>query len=159
MGALDPTPGERVWDLFAGAGLFSVPAAAAVGTTGRVVAVESHPAACTQARANLADAPHADVVHARVDRWLRTTTVPPNLVILDPPRKGATASVVDPLARLRPRAIAYVACDPAGLARDVALFARAGYRLEQLRAFDLFPMTHHVECVATLVPGPASDAL
>jgi tRNA/tmRNA/rRNA uracil-C5-methylase (TrmA/RlmC/RlmD family) len=55
------------------------------------------------------------------------------------------------VAELAPRAVAYVACDPAALARDVGLFAEEGYRLAGLRAFDLFPMTHHVECVALLV--------
>ena len=60
--------------------------------------------------------------------------------------------VVRRVAELRPRAVAYVACDPAALARDVSLFAEEGYRLDALRAFDIFPMTHHVECVALLVP-------
>ena len=58
--------------------------------------------------------------------------------------------MVEGIAALRPRAVAYVACDPASLARDVAIFAEHGYRLTGLRAFDLFPMTHHVECVALL---------
>ena len=59
------------------------------------------------------------------------------------------------VASRRPRAIAYVACDPAALGRDVALFAGHGYRLRRVRAFDLFPMTQHVECVAVLVPDPS----
>jgi tRNA/tmRNA/rRNA uracil-C5-methylase (TrmA/RlmC/RlmD family) len=59
---------------------------------------------------------------------------------------------VEAVALRRPRAIAYVACDPAALARDVAILADHGYRLERLRGFDLFPMTHHVECVALMVP-------
>jgi hypothetical protein len=50
------------------------------------------------------------------------------------------------------RAVAYVSCDPATLARDIAVFGRLGWRLDQLRAFDIFPMTHHVECVAVLAP-------
>jgi tRNA/tmRNA/rRNA uracil-C5-methylase (TrmA/RlmC/RlmD family) len=61
--------------------------------------------------------------------------------------------VVERIAAARPRAIAYVACDPAALARDLAYFAEHGYELAGLRAFDLFPMTHHVECVAALVPS------
>jgi tRNA/tmRNA/rRNA uracil-C5-methylase (TrmA/RlmC/RlmD family) len=72
-----------------------------------------------------------------------------DIAVLDPPRKGATKTVIGPLVRLEPRAIVLVACDPAALARDVGLLAEAGYRLDRLRAFDLFPMTHHVECVAT----------
>jgi tRNA/tmRNA/rRNA uracil-C5-methylase (TrmA/RlmC/RlmD family) len=74
-----------------------------------------------------------------------------DLVVLDPPRAGARAPVVGAICALAPRAVAYVACDPAALARDLATFAEQGYRLDQLRAFDLFPQTHHVECVAILV--------
>lgn len=77
-----------------------------------------------------------------------------DLVVLDPPREGAKRKVVDAVAALRPRAIAYVACDPAALARDLAYFGDAGYRLADLRAFDLFPMTNHVEAVALLEPSP-----
>jgi tRNA/tmRNA/rRNA uracil-C5-methylase (TrmA/RlmC/RlmD family) len=81
-----------------------------------------------------------------------------DLVVLDPPRRGAGAAVCERVAARRPRAIAYVACDPAGLARDVAVLARHGYRLSRLRGFDLFPLTHHVECVATLQPLVGGDA-
>jgi tRNA/tmRNA/rRNA uracil-C5-methylase (TrmA/RlmC/RlmD family) len=73
---------------------------------------------------------------------------PFDLVVLDPPRDGAKKAVVDQIVDRAPRAVAYVACDPAALGRDVALFAEHGYTLSALRAFDLFPMTHHVECVA-----------
>jgi tRNA/tmRNA/rRNA uracil-C5-methylase (TrmA/RlmC/RlmD family) len=73
--------------------------------------------------------------------------------VLDPPREGAKRTVVEAIAALSPRAVAYVACDPAALARDIAWFRDAGYTLADLRAFDLFPMTHHVECVALLVPS------
>jgi tRNA/tmRNA/rRNA uracil-C5-methylase (TrmA/RlmC/RlmD family) len=89
--------------------------------------------------------------------WGRVGTVlaaaydePWDLVVLDPPREGAKREVVEQIVARTPRAVAYIACDPAALARDVATFAGHGYRLERLRAFDLFPMTHHVECVALL---------
>lgn len=75
---------------------------------------------------------------------------PFDLVVLDPPREGAKRAVVDAVVARDPRRIAYVACDPAALARDLALLAGHGYELRGLRAFDLFPMTHHVECVALL---------
>ena len=82
---------------------------------------------------------------------------PVDLVVLDPPRAGAKRAVVEQVVARRPRAVAYVACDPAALARDVAIFAEHGYGLQRLRAFDLFPMTHHVECVALLTrTGPCS---
>ena len=73
--------------------------------------------------------------------------------MLDPPREGARRAVVEQVVDRAPRAVAYVACDPAALARDVAVFAEHGYALTELRAFDLFPMTHHVECVALLTRG------
>ena len=80
---------------------------------------------------------------------------PPDVVVLDPPRSGAGRESMQALLALRPRAVGYVACDPAALARDVAVARDAGWRLTALRAFDAFPMTHHVECVALLEPPPA----
>ena len=76
-----------------------------------------------------------------------------DLVVLDPPRAGAKRPVVEQVVARSPRAVAYVACDPGALARDVAIFAEHGYRLARLRAFDLFPMTSHTECVALLEPA------
>jgi len=75
-----------------------------------------------------------------------------DVVVLDPPRSGAGHAVVEEIARRRPRAVAYVACDPAAFARDVATFGDLGYDLTGLRAFDAFPMTHHVECVGLFEP-------
>jgi tRNA/tmRNA/rRNA uracil-C5-methylase (TrmA/RlmC/RlmD family) len=82
----------------------------------------------------------------------RRITGPVDVVVLDPPRTGAGARVVDGIVAAAPRGVAYVACDPAAMARDVAAFRAAGWRLAALRAFDLFPMTQHVECVALLAP-------
>jgi len=94
-----------------------------------------------------------------VARVLERLDCPPvDLVVLDPPREGAKRQVVEQVVSCAPRAAAYVACDPAALARDVAIFAERGYRLAGLRAFDLFPMTHHVECVA-LLEKTRSDAM
>ena len=76
-----------------------------------------------------------------------------DVVVLDPPRTGAGRGVCAAVAALRPRVVVYVACDPAALARDTAYLADLGYRLDGLRAFDAFPMTHHVECVARFVPA------
>jgi len=148
---LAPRATERLLDLYAGVGLFAGALAPLVQSG---VAVESNPRATRAARANLADLP-VTVVRARVDRWLREQTERFDVVVLDPPRNGAGRDVVTALAGLRPRAIAYVACDPSALARDLATFAGLGYRLARLRAFDLFPMTAHVECVALLEPAPA----
>jgi tRNA/tmRNA/rRNA uracil-C5-methylase (TrmA/RlmC/RlmD family) len=147
---LAPQVGERALDLYAGVGLFSAFLAEAVGPTGSVVSVESDRPATEQARANLAAHPQVSVMTDRVDRAVRRSE-PVDLVVLDPPRAGAKRQVVRSIVDLEPRAVAYVACDPSALARDLAYFAEGGYRLAELRAFDLFPMTHHVECVALLV--------
>jgi tRNA/tmRNA/rRNA uracil-C5-methylase (TrmA/RlmC/RlmD family) len=151
LGQLAPAPGERVVDLYAGVGLFARFLAEAVGAAGEVVAVESDRRATAYAAENLADLPQARVVRDRVDRWVRRAR-PADLVVLDPPRAGARRAVVDAVARMAPRAVAYVACDPAALGRDVGYFTAAGYAVTALRCLDLFPMTHHVECVALLEP-------
>jgi tRNA/tmRNA/rRNA uracil-C5-methylase (TrmA/RlmC/RlmD family) len=154
MRALRPAPGERVLDLYAGVGLFAAFLSDAVGPTGKVVAVEGAREACRHAAANLArDQVRAPttVEHGTVDRVLAASYDEPfDLVVLDPPREGARRKVVEQIVDRAPRAVAYVACDPAALARDLATFAELGYPLRALTAFDLFPMTHHVECVALL---------
>jgi tRNA/tmRNA/rRNA uracil-C5-methylase (TrmA/RlmC/RlmD family) len=150
--ALQPREGESALDLYAGVGLFAGALVSKLGATGDVTAIESDARAVSDARRNLHDMPWVKIVRGRVDRVMPSEPV--DLVVLDPPRTGAGAKVVQQIAALRPRAVAYVACDPAALARDVATFAEAGYELAGLRAFDLFPMTHHIECVASLRPIP-----
>ncbi|WGX99823.1 class I SAM-dependent RNA methyltransferase [Nocardioides sp. QY071] len=149
--ALDPRPGESALDLYAGVGLFSRFLSEAVGPTGRVAAVEGDLAASALSERNC---PGLTAVPGDVASVLATGLPAAwghaDLVVLDPPRAGAKRAVVEQVVARGPRAVAYVACDPAALARDVAIFAEHGYRLASLRAFDLFPMTHHVECVALL---------
>ena len=150
--------GETVLDLYAGVGLFGGALAPAAGPGGRVVCVESDEAACAAADANLADLPQAEVWQGDVDaegldELLAELGGAPDVVVLDPPRAGAGPAVSRLLAATGARAVVYVACDPAALARDVAAFAAAGYRLAAVRGFDAFPMTAHVECVALLVPA------
>ncbi len=151
--ALRPQPGDVALDLYCGAGLFAGLLAAAVGPGGAVIGAESDPAAVRDARHNLRDTPWARIhrgdVTAVLDRvdWARAS-----LAVLDPPRAGAGRPVLDRLlaAGTALRRVAYVSCDPATLARDLAQCTAAGWQLGALRAFDAFPMTHHVECVATL---------
>ena len=150
---LAPRPGEWALDLYSGVGLFAGVLAERLGPTGRVVAIEGDRGAVEDGRHNLAELPGVRLLRGRVDRTLpRTGWHRADLVVLDPPRSGAGRAVVDRISLYRPRAIAYVACDPAALARDLGYFAGHGYRLTDLRAYDLFPMTHHVECVALLTP-------
>lgn len=157
--AVRPAVGERVLELYAGAGAFTALLAAAVGATGAVAGVESAPAAVADAAQNLADLPQASVRQGRVSaNSVAEALSEPDIVVLDPPRAGAGADVIRAILDLRPRAVGYVSCDPATLARDVAVAAEAGWRLASLRAFDAFPMTQHVECVAALYPDTGDDA-
>ena len=151
LDALAPQAGERALDLYAGVGLFARFLLDAVGERGGVVAVEGDRAAAGHARRNLGEGRRARVIAGPVEKVLvQTLDEPFDVVVLDPPRVGAKRAVVDQIVDRAPRAVAYVACDPAALARDVAIFAEHGYEVTSLRAFDLFPMTHHVECVALL---------
>ncbi len=150
---LEPRSGERAWDLYGGAGIFAAALAPRVAP-GRVTVVEGDRRLVAAARRCLRDLPNVSVVESAVDRALRHPRWRSvDLVVLDPPRAGAGRAVVEAVLARRPRAVAYVACDPAALARDVATFRRSGWRLRALRAYDMFPMTHHVECVALLL-GP-----
>jgi tRNA/tmRNA/rRNA uracil-C5-methylase (TrmA/RlmC/RlmD family) len=129
-----------------------------------VVCVESDEAACAAADANLGDLPQAEVWQGDVDAeglagLLGELGGAPDVVVLDPPRAGAGPAVSRLLAGTGARAVVYVACDPAALARDVAAFTAAGYRLAGVRGFEAFPMTSHVECVALLEPDPARAAV
>lgn len=152
---LAPQPGERAMDLYAGVGLFALALADAVGPTGAVLAIESDPRAVADAKGNLRLRPEIELRLSKVERALKPLVrqgIRTDLVVLDPPRTGAGKSVIKDIAALGPRAIAYVACDPASLARDVAYARDAGYGIRSLRAFDAFPMTHHIECIAVLEP-------
>jgi tRNA/tmRNA/rRNA uracil-C5-methylase (TrmA/RlmC/RlmD family) len=164
-GVGDLAPGETVWDLYGGAGLIAAALAERVGPEGLVVNVESDPDATGAAGRNLADLPACRVVRGRVEKVLESlvrSNGAPDVIVADPPRKGLGRALAARIGALGARRIVHVACDPAALARDVAALAETGYRLEDLRVFDAFPMTHHMECVATLVrsggdPSPAGS--
>ncbi|TDD54031.1 class I SAM-dependent RNA methyltransferase [Saccharopolyspora elongata] len=154
VGRLAAAPaGGVAWDLYGGVGLFAAVLAEQVGPAGSVVLVESSKRAVEDAVANLRDLPQvsfrAGMVEAvATDEGLQA----PDVVVLDPPRKGAGRDVVESVTARHPARIVHVACDPAALARDVGLFAERGYRMTELEAFDAFPMTHHIECIALLEP-------
>jgi tRNA/tmRNA/rRNA uracil-C5-methylase (TrmA/RlmC/RlmD family) len=141
---------ERAWDLYGGAGVF---AAALAPHCGPVTVVESDARAVAAGRRALRDLGNVSFVRADVAQALanpRWRTV--GVVVLDPPRAGAGRDVVAAIAARSPRAVAYVACDPAAFARDVRTFGELGYRLSALRAFDSFPMTRHFETIGLLTP-------
>jgi tRNA/tmRNA/rRNA uracil-C5-methylase (TrmA/RlmC/RlmD family) len=150
--ALAPRPGDTVLDLYCGAGLFAGAVAPLVGADGSVTGVESDAPAVKNAKQNLSDCPWITFMKADVAQAVSAGDLPPaRLVIADPPRAGLAREVVAYLTGDGPaERFAYVSCDPATLARDLALLIAGGWRLENIRAFDAFPMTHHVECVATL---------
>jgi len=148
-------------DLYGGVGLLAAAVGDRFGPATRITTVEADERATEHAAENLAEWVGAAAVTARVDRFLRELEASASAaerarlraatVVLDPPRSGAGTEVMGALGRLQPAQLVYVACDPVALARDVALAAEHGYRLAGLRAFDLFPHTHHVEAVASLV--------
>ena len=137
-------PGDHVLDLYGGAGLFAAFALEEVGPGGRVELVDSTATSVRDAARNF------PVLKAHVGEVLRVlrSLKRADVILLDPPRTGAGRPVLEQIAKLKPRRVVYVACDPASLARDVATFAELGYELAELRAFDAFPMTHHVEQIA-----------
>jgi tRNA/tmRNA/rRNA uracil-C5-methylase (TrmA/RlmC/RlmD family) len=170
LDAAQPEPGDRIVDLYSGGGLFAAGLAASIAPGGLVVAVESDARSVADARRSLHDFPQIRFETGDVEHVLPRLQASGGLlagdagaghsdgaevVVLDPPRAGAGRAVMEQIAGLAPRVIVYVACDPAALARDVATAAGLGYRLTRLRCFDQFPMTHHVECVATLTPSSA----
>ncbi|MFB7978159.1 class I SAM-dependent RNA methyltransferase [Streptomyces vinaceus] len=153
MQGLMPRKGEMALDLYCGVGIFAGALAERLGETGAVLGIESTKRAVEDARHNLADFPRVRIEQGKVESVLPKTGITEcDLVVLDPPRAGAGKQTVRHVAGLNARRIAYVACDPAALARDLAYFKEAGYKPRTLRVFDLFPMTHHVECVAILEP-------
>ncbi len=150
----EPRPGDWALDLYCGAGLFTAALAEAVGPEGAVLGVESDREAVRNARRNLRDLPQASVERGRIEPALNAAGVErADSVVADPPRTGLGRPVVDRIAGLRAARVVYVSCDPATMARDISWFDAQGYRLTDLRAFDAFPMTAHVECVALLEPG------
>ncbi|WP_439902790.1 class I SAM-dependent RNA methyltransferase [Microbacterium azadirachtae] len=149
-GVVDPAAAHL--DLYGGVGLFSA-TLARLGAR-RITTVESSPRATRHAAENLRDL-GVQAVTARVDRFLKAreadlADVAGGAVVLDPPRSGAGRAVVEDVVGLGPAAIAYVACDPVALARDLATFRVQGYEPRRMRAFDLFPHSHHLETVALL---------
>ena len=154
--AIDPErfdPRAANLDLYGGVGLLAAAVADRFGPTTRITTVESDEKATDYAGSNLAEWTGAQAVPGRVERFLADYAGGPRAgaatVVLDPPRSGAGAQVVDALVRTAPAQVVYVACDPIAFARDAKLLSDRGYSLSRLRAFDLFPNTHHFEAIGT----------
>ena len=170
---LRPQEGECTLDLYAGAGLFTAALADAVGASGTVVSIEGSPVTHKDARSNFApdgcsrtensantriEVIRGDVARHLVDlkTALEFGEIPAiDAVVLDPSREGANRTTLERLDALDPKRILYVACDPASLGRDTGILRELGWDMVQLRAFDMYPNTHHVETVALFERAPA----
>jgi predicted RNA methylase len=139
-------PGADLVDLYAGAGLFAIAAAAI--RRARVTAVEGDRVAFADLAANAEAHADVEVHHQAVEAFLEAPAKPPALVIVDPPRTGLSRAALDGVIRLHAGRVIYVSCDVATLARDARRLVDAGYSIDRADAFDLFPNTPHVETVA-----------
>ena len=142
-----------IWDLYSGSGLFTLPLAALAAKRTHMLSVEGGSVAVKSQQSNLRALGLNDVDVRCSDVARALTRVPahlsrPDVVVLDPPRAGAHAKVCRQIAAAGPRSIIYIACDPASLARDTATLAELGYTLADIRAYDIYPMTHHIETTA-----------
>jgi tRNA/tmRNA/rRNA uracil-C5-methylase (TrmA/RlmC/RlmD family) len=150
--------GDKVVDLYAGAGLFSVVSAEQVGSEGSVLAVERDRRACADAERNGRDYPQMSVKKASITpKFIEASLSQPDLLVLDPAREGAGQAVMTALSAhgATLRRLVYVSCDPASFGRDARVLLDAGWTLTSIRGFDIFPMTEHVELVAHFVPPTA----
>jgi tRNA/tmRNA/rRNA uracil-C5-methylase (TrmA/RlmC/RlmD family) len=148
-------PGDHVLDLYGGVGLFTAAVLPLIGEDGSIDIVEGSKTATADARRNFERDANVNVITGDVAKVIPRFSQA-DVIILDPPREGAGKEVIENLSRIAARTIIYVACDPAALARDTGYLLAHGYKLAEIRAFDLFPMTHHIECVAKFVPSKVS---
>ncbi len=142
--------GQTAWDLYGGAGVFAAALAGSVGESGKVLTVDTSRGSARAARAALRDLGCVEVVTDSVRRALGTQRVAADVAVLDPPRTGAGHEVIDQLAAAGVPRVIHIGCEAASFARDIGLYRGHGYRVANLRVFDSFPLTHHVECVALL---------
>jgi tRNA/tmRNA/rRNA uracil-C5-methylase (TrmA/RlmC/RlmD family) len=152
LSLLQLEPGEVVCDLYGGVGLFSAPLSAAVGARGKVHLIELDRRAIADAQKIFKGASNVEIHPGTVESRLPKIS-DPDVILLDPPRTGAGEEVITVMTRTHPRAIVYVSCDPASLARDAKILLASGYRMDHLVGYDLFPQTQHVECVARFIPA------
>jgi len=149
------SPGDHVLDLYGGVGLFTAALIDNVQENGVITLIEGSKSATGDATKNFISNSNVKIITGDVAKHLPRINSA-HVVVLDPPRDGAGKLVVNEIVRLSPGKVVYVACDPAALARDARYFLDLGYSLVKLRAFDLFPMTHHIECVALFEPAKVS---
>ncbi|MBI3692373.1 MAG: class I SAM-dependent RNA methyltransferase, partial [Mycolicibacterium aromaticivorans] len=142
--------GMTAWDLYGGSGVFAAALAEGVGDTGQVITVDTSRGSSRAAHAALADLECVSVVTDSVRRALSAQPHRADVAVLDPPRAGAGREVIEQLATADVPRVIHIGCEAASFARDIGLYRKQGYTVEELRVFDSFPLTHHVECVAIL---------
>ena len=141
-------------DAYAGVGTFAILLAPYVD---RVIAIEDSPSAVWDAEANAAGLDNISFIQGRTEEVLAEMEEQPTALILDPPRTGCQPEALQAAARLRPHRLLYVSCEPESLARDLEYLRGAGFKVEKVQPIDMFPQTHHVECIAVLAPGASDD--
>lgn len=146
---------DVVLDAYCGVGTFAILLAPSVK---QVLAVEESSAAVADAKQNADGLQNLDFVLGRTEDVLRNLTVKPDVVVLDPPRSGCQPRALESLIEMAPSRVAYVSCDPETLGRDLKILCQGGYLLDEVVPLDMFPQTHHVECVALLSRDGSSRA-
>ena len=149
---LQLTGSETLVDAYAGVATFAVLMASSARL---VIAIEESEAAVKDAAVNTLGIENLEFRQGKAEEVLRNLDTRPDAVILDPPRVGCDPASLEAVVQWAPRRVVYVSCEPETLARDLALMVKGGLHLETVEPVDMFPQTHHVECVATLSPRPA----
>jgi tRNA/tmRNA/rRNA uracil-C5-methylase (TrmA/RlmC/RlmD family) len=144
------SPAMSAWDLYGGAGVFAAVLGDAAGPGGRVLSVDTSRSAARAGRVALAELPQVELLTESVRRALAAQPAAADVAVLDPPRAGAGRDVIDLIAAAGVPRVIHIGCEAAAFARDIGLYRGHGYTVEQLRVFDAFPLTHHVECFALL---------
>ena len=144
---LELTGEELLIDAYAGVGTFAILLAPFAG---KVIAIEESSSAVKDAVVNAGGVQNVQFMEGKTEDVLAQMSERPHGVILDPPRAGCHQRVLEALGSLAPRRLVYVSCDPDTLARDLKILCRLGFELEKVQPIDMFPQTHHIECVATL---------
>ena len=140
--------GDRVCDLYGGVGLFTAPILKIIGETGEIHLIETNNRCIKDAKKIFEKEKNVIIHHGKVEQKLgKIKNI--DAIVMDPPRTGATKQVINQIVEKKARSIIYISCDPSSLARDTKILLNSSYSLDKIIGLDLFPMTHHIECIAS----------
>jgi tRNA/tmRNA/rRNA uracil-C5-methylase (TrmA/RlmC/RlmD family) len=140
--------GDRVCDLYGGVGLFTAPILKIIGETGEIHLIETNNRCIKDAKKIFEKKKNVIIHHGKVEQKLgKIKNI--DAIVMDPPRTGATKQVINQIVEKKARSIIYISCDPSSLARDTKILLNSSYTLDKIIGLDLFPMTHHIECIAS----------